>query len=159
MIAVGDGFTGEGFRWGSSSAPWFETVVIMLVIAAMAAARVLVFIIGQRRRDRRPKPVADQWRALAVMGELCPHGWRAQIGLYGGDAPVPADAPASREPLVALEWKQYAEESEQVVVARRVWAPTIGQALQAMVDDRRTDITLERIERAAGEGGELPRSS
>jgi len=28
-----------------------------------------------------------------------------------------------------------------------------------MVDDRRTDITLEQIERAAVEGSELPRSA
>lgn len=32
-------------------------------------------------------------------------------------------------------------------MARRVWAPTIGEALQSMVEDRRTDLALERIER------------
>jgi hypothetical protein len=41
------------------------------------------------------------------------------------------------------------------VVARRVWAPRIDQALQSMVDDRRTDIALEQIERAADADGEL----
>jgi len=101
-----------------------------------------------RRRQRRPKPVADQWQALAVMGELCPYGWRAQITLYGWGAPVPADAPPSRVPLVELEWTQY-DEPGHVAVARRVWAPTISQALQAMVDDRQTDIALEQIEQAA----------
>ena len=35
------------------------------------------------------RPVTDQWQALAVMGELCPHGWQAQITLYGWGAPVP----------------------------------------------------------------------
>jgi hypothetical protein len=30
-----------------------------------------------------------------------------------------------------------------------VWAPTIGDALQTMVEDRRTDLTLEQIEQAA----------
>ena len=69
---------------------------------------------------------------------------------------MPADAPASRVPLVELEWKQFDEESGRVVVARRVWAPTIGQALQMMVEDRRTDITLEEIEQAAAEDGNSP---
>ena len=78
-----------------------------------------------------------------------PYGWQAQITLYGWGAPVPADAPPARAPLVELEWKQYDEEPGRVVVARRVWAPTIEQALQSMVDDRRTDVTLEQIERAA----------
>jgi hypothetical protein len=40
-------------------------------------------------------------------------------------------------------------------VARRVWAPTIEQALQVMVDDRRTDLTLEQIEQAVIEDGDL----
>ena len=48
-----------------------------------------------------------------------------------------------------LEWKQFDEEPGRVAVARRVWAPTIGEALQSMVEDRRTDIALEEIERAA----------
>ena len=84
------------------------------------------------------------------MGELCPHGWQAQITLYGWGAPVPSDAPPSRAPLVELEWKQFDEHSGQVVVARRAWAETIPEALQVMVEDRRTDLTLEQIERAAG---------
>jgi hypothetical protein len=48
-----------------------------------------------------------------------------------------------------LEWKQFDEEFGHVTVARRVWAPTIGGALQTMVEDRQTDITLEQIEQAA----------
>ena len=32
---------------------------------------------------------------------------------------------------------------------RRVWAPTIAEGLAAMVEDRRTDEVLERIERSA----------
>jgi len=88
------------------------------------------------------------------MGELCPDGWQAQITLYGWGAPVPAEAPPSRVPLVELEWKQFDGESGAVVVARRVWAPTVGEALQKMVEDRRTDLTLEQIERAAADGEE-----
>ena len=136
------------YRGGSMYAPLYETFVIVPLIAVMTGACVLI---GSylRRRHRRPKPVADQWQALTVMGELCPHGWQAQITLYGWGAPVPEDAPPSRVPLVELEWKQFDEEPGRVAVARRVWAPTIDEALQSMVDDRRTDIALEQIEQAA----------
>jgi hypothetical protein len=141
-------------RGGSAKAPLYETFVIVPVIVGLMLACVLIGIY-LRRQHRRPKPVADQWSALAVMGELCPYGWQAQITLYGWGAPVPADAPPSRVPLVELEWKQFDEEPGLVAVARRVWAPTIGEALQTMVDDRRTDMTLEEIEREQGEDGEV----
>jgi hypothetical protein len=139
-------------RGGSARAPLYETFVIVPVIIVMAIGCVLIAVY-LRRQHRRPKPVADQWSALAVMGELCPHGWQAQITLYGWGAPVPADAPPSRVPLVELEWKQFDEEPGLVAVARRVWAPTIGEALQLMVDDRRTDVTLEQIEAQARDEG------
>lgn len=136
------------YRGGSTYAPPYETILIVGLIALMAVACLLIFR-HLRRRDRRPKRVADQWQAHAVMGELCPHGWQAEITLYGWGAPVPDDAPPSRVPLVELEWKQFAEEAGRVAVARRVWAPTIGEALQTMVEDRRTDLTLEQIEQEA----------
>jgi hypothetical protein len=60
-----------------------------------------------------------------------------------------ARCPPSRAPLVELEWRQFDEHSGQVAVARRVWAPTIEMALQAMVEDRQTDATLEQIEQEA----------
>ncbi|MGP0101844.1 MAG: hypothetical protein ACLPUT_09540 [Solirubrobacteraceae bacterium] len=142
------------YRGGSTYAPLYETFVIVPLIAVMTAACVLIGLY-LRRRHRQPKPVADQWQALAVMGELCPHGWQAQITLYGWGAPVPDDAPPSRVPLVELEWKQFDEESGRVAVARRVWAPTIGEALQSMVEDRRTDLTLEQIEHAADEDDDV----
>ncbi len=143
----------SGVQGGHAGAPAYETLLVALVIAALSAASVLI-IVYLPRRLRRPKPVADEWQALAVMGELCPHGWQAQITLYGWGAPVPDDAPRSRVPLVELEWKQFEEEAGRVAVARRVWAPTIGGALQSMVDDRQTDLTLEQIEQeAAGEQG------
>jgi hypothetical protein len=141
------------YRGGSTYAPLYETFVIVPLIVVMTLACVLISLY-LRRRHRQPKPVADQWQALAVMGELCPHGWQAQITLYGWGAPVPEDAPPSRVPLVELEWKQFDEESGRVAVVRRVWAPTIGEALQSMVEDRRTDLTLEQIERAATADGE-----
>jgi hypothetical protein len=128
-----------------------DTLLVGLVIGGMALLSVLIFLYT-RRHYRQPKPVSDQWQALAVMGELCPHGWQAQITLYGWGAPVPADAPAWRVPLVGLEWKQFEEHEGRVAVARRVWAPTIAEALQAMVEDRRVEVTLEQIEQAvAGE--------
>jgi hypothetical protein len=146
MSAAGVFMLASGVQGGHAPAPGHETFLIALMIAAMVAVSVLIFLYLRRRY--RPKPVTDQWQALAVMGELCPHGWQAQINLYGWGAPVPEDAPPSRVPLIELEWKQFAEESGQVLVARRVWAPTIAQALQAMVEDRWTDITFERIEQA-----------
>jgi hypothetical protein len=148
MSVAAIGFVVASYRGGSTYAPLYETFVIVPLIAVMTAACVLIGIY-LRRRQRRPKPVADQWQALAVMGELCPHGWQAQITLYGWGAPVPDDAPPSRVPLVELEWKQFDEEPGRVAVVRRVWAPTIDAALQSMVDDRRTDIVLEQIERDA----------
>jgi hypothetical protein len=131
-----------------------DTVVVLLVIALMAVICVPIALYI-RRRSLRAKPVSDQWQALAVMGELCPHGWQAQITLYGWGAPIPDDAPPARAPLVELEWKQFAEEPGRVAVARRVWAPTIEGALQVMVDDRRTDLALEQIEQAAEQDDDL----
>ncbi len=147
MSATGSGWViASGVQGGSL--PAHDTLLVLLLIAAMAVASVVMFIyLG--RRNKRSEPVVDQWRALAVMGELCPHGWQAQINLYGWDAPMPSDAPPSRVPLVELEWKQFSDEFGRVAVTRRVWAPTIGEALQLMVDDRRTDITLEQIEQAS----------
>jgi len=147
VSAAGVGSVIASYRGGSTYAPLYETFVIVPLIAAMTLACVVIAIY-LRRRHRRPKPVADQWQALAVMGELCAHGWQAQITLYGWGAPVPADAPPSRVPQVELEWKQFDDESGRVAVARRIWAPTIGEALQTMVEDRRTDVTLEQIEQA-----------
>jgi hypothetical protein len=140
----------DGEQGGNDPTPAYETVVIVLLIAAMTVACVLI-VKYLRSRDRRPKPVSDQWQALAVMGELCAHGWQAQITLYGWGAPLPADAPPSPVPLVELEWKQFDEEYGRVAVARRVWARTIGDALQKMVEDRQTDISLEMIEQAVAD--------
>ncbi len=154
MSAAAVGLVIASYRGGSTYAPLYETFVIVPLIVAMAVACVLIAIY-LRRHHQRPKPVADEWSALAVMGELCPHGWQAQITIHGSDAQVPADAPSSPASRVELEWKQYEDEPVQVAVARRVWAPTIPQALQTMVEDRRTDHTLEQIERSAAEEGDV----
>ena len=42
MSAAGLGFVADSFRWGSSYAPWYETLVIGCVIAVMAVACVLI---------------------------------------------------------------------------------------------------------------------
>ena len=136
-------------RGGHVPALTRDTIIIALLIVAFTLGCVLIFMY-LRRSYGRPKPVVDQWQALAVMGELCPHGWQAHINLYGWGAPVPDDAPPSRVPLVELEWERFEEESGEIVATRRVWAPTIREALQTMVEDRRTDITLEGIEQATG---------
>jgi hypothetical protein len=154
VSAVCAGFVADSFRWGSSHAPWCETVAIVFVIAMMVGTCVPIFRY-LRRRDLGVKRVADQWQALAVMGELCPHGWQARITVYGCGAPVPADAPASRAPLVELEWKRVDGPSGLVATGRRAWAPSIGGALQTMIEDRRTDLTLEQIEQAATNDGDV----
>jgi hypothetical protein len=123
-------------------------VVAISLALALALGGVILYL---RRDNRRSRPVADEWAALAVMGELCPSGWKAQVTIYGWGAPVPADAPPSRAPLVELEWSQYDEQTGQVAVVRRVWAPSIAEALQVMVEDRRTDLSLEQIEQEASE--------
>lgn len=151
MSTLAGGFMmASGVQGGHARAPGYETLVVVLVLAALAVAAALIAIY-LRRRSRQSKPVVDQWSALVVMGELCPDGWQAQITLYGWGAPVPADAPHGRTPLVELEWKQFDEESGRVAVARRVWAPSIGEALQGMVEDRWTDVTFEQIEQAVAE--------
>jgi hypothetical protein len=96
-------------------------------------------------RRRRPAAVREHWQAFAAMGELCPHGWRAQITVYGKGAPMPDGVAPARLPPVELEWTEFDREARQVSGARRLSARTIGGALQMMVDDRRTDIELERL--------------
>jgi hypothetical protein len=141
--------SGQG---GHVKAPGSEAVALAIVIASLFAVCALISILSSRRRARQ-KPVENQWQAMTVMGELCPHGWQADVTLYGWGAPVPTDAPAARVPLVRLRWKEYGQEPGHVAVEREVWAPTIERALQAMVDDRRTDIAFEQIEQAAADSG------
>jgi hypothetical protein len=108
-----------------------------------------------RRRQARFAATAER-RARALMGELCPHGWQAQVTLFGAvddvDRPV---APGGGPAQVALDWAELQDSCGPPVVMRRVWAPTIGEALDAMVADRRTDQTLEQIEQGAVADGTL----
>jgi len=112
----------------------------------------------RRRHERRRRLAAAniERRTRALMSELCPQGWRAQITLFGPGDDVPTDLPGGRPALVALDWAELEDEkSRRVAVVRRVWAPTIGEALEAMVADRCTDEALEQIERGAMADGAL----
>jgi hypothetical protein len=147
--------------------PWVPLAIIALAVAVGA---VVVPVLGvalsgawrlarasRRRRRRRDAAVNAEARARAMMSELCPHGWRAQITLFGGDEaddhrPLTRDG---RRAQVALDWTELSDPSGRPAVMRRVWATTVAEALEAMVADRRTDETLERIERGAVADGAL----
>jgi hypothetical protein len=85
-----------------------------------------------------------------MMSELCPHGWRAQITMFAGAA-----GEGRGQSRVALDWAELQDGSGRPAVMRRVWAPTVGEAMDAMVADRRTDLTLEQIEQGAVADGAL----
>jgi hypothetical protein len=74
------------------------------------------------------------------MDELCPFGWRAQISLDDSGQ-------------VTLDWMELRSAQGDPAIVRRVQAPTITAALDAMVEDRRMDETLEQIERVAHADG------
>jgi hypothetical protein len=112
---------------------------------------------ARRRRKQLREAASAEHRASALMSELCPHGWRAQVTLFGSEEERLHAGADHRGDVVALDWAEYEDASGRVAVERRVWAPTIVQALDAMVADRRTDETLEEIERGAvGDGGSWP---
>jgi len=99
--------------------------------------------------------IGAERRARAMMGELCPHGWRAEITLYEGRATTESGDPVLAP--VALDWYELRPGGGQPAVVRRVWAPSVLDALEAMVADRRTDVALEQIElRASADGADWP---
>lgn len=122
-------------------------VELTLAGAALLALAGLLLAREIRRGRAKPTSVSDEARARAVMGELCPNGWRAQINLHGG-AELP-DAIAPSRAAVSLDWSQLDDVFGEPPAMRRVWAATVASALSAMVEDRRADEVLERIERAA----------
>ena len=158
-----------------------EPLVVIAVVAALGAVIVPVTHVaiergGQarrgwraRRRARRAAAGAEQ-RARALMSELCPFGWRAVIVVEGSpgftlghDEPSAATdlaLTAGRSPVsrpdgcdVVLEWCELDGRTGEPLVARRVRGATIREAMEAMVADRRTDETLEAIERRASFDG------
>jgi hypothetical protein len=109
-----------------------------------------------RGRRRRLHAAANaELRARAMMSELCPHGWRAQMTMFAGDDEETPRTADGRPARVALDWMELRDHGDQPAVVRRVWAATIGEALEAMVADRRTDETLEQIEQGAVANGAL----
>jgi hypothetical protein len=103
--------------------------------------------IGRRRRRR--SAASAELRARALMDELCPYGWRAQITLFtSSEDPLRGTREGQRD-RVAVDWTAFEDRSSRVTVVRRVWAASISEALDAMVADRRTDETLQHVEQHA----------
>jgi hypothetical protein len=145
----GSGFLVQYFAGHYYRGPSLTLADVGLVALVLAGAAVAVEILGRivpliraalrarRNKRRRLRAAAGaEVRARALMAELCPQGWRAQITLFDAGG-------------VALDWAELEDDGGRVAVVRRVWAPTIAEALEAMVADRRTDETLEQIERGA----------
>lgn len=117
--------------------------IALLLLAPFAFSRVVrARLRAWSRRRRERARVDDEVRARALMSELCPNGWSCRITLY--DAPLPDER---RPPgKVLLDWGEVRNETGEFAVMRRVYAPTIHEALEAMVADRQTDAALEQIE-------------
>lgn len=113
-----------------------SAVAVPLLGVAVSSGEGLRF--WRRRRGDHPTAAAES-RAQAMMSELCPHGWRAQVTVQGD--------PDRRR--VAIDWAELSADGGEPVVSRRVWGSTLSEALDAMVSDRRMDETLERIEQGA----------
>ncbi len=165
--ATGCGFMVQGaYLPLHGRAPSLLTLALFAVIgvSAVIGGKLLAVLVtrGRRRhrgrlsRRRRLNAAASaEARARALMSELCPQGWRAQITLFGPSDELPPDAPGGDRARVALDWAELEDENGRAAVIRRVWAPSIDGALDAMVADRRTDETLEQIERGAVADGTL----
>ena len=112
-----------------------------------------------RRAERRRLRAAAtaEVRARTMMSELCPFGWHAQITILEGPIhPAELDDDMPLPPAkVALDWTELSALEGRPAVMRRVWADSVGEALEKMVADRRTDETLEQIEQGAVADGAL----
>ena len=137
------GVLASGVQGGHLVATDNPVVLMLIAVLAVACAAILRQL---SKQPSRTEPVRDEWGAWAAMGDLCPQGWRAQITLYGWGAPLPDDAPPSRVPPVELEWQRYDEEGRQVGPTRHMWARSIPQVLQLMVDDRNAEEVLEHLD-------------
>ena len=60
---------------------------LLIPSLGFVVTRVRAMFLAWRGRRRRIRAAATaELRARAMMSELCPHGWRAQITLYEGSA-------------------------------------------------------------------------
>ncbi len=132
---------------------------LLLLILQFIVPRLRRAIKARLHRRRRLHAAATaEMRARMQMDELCPHGWQAQIIVYSRAEDLPPEAPDAEHVRVALDWAQLElGVSPETIVVRRVWAESVTQALEAMVADRATDETLQRIElHALADGVEWP---
>jgi hypothetical protein len=145
-------------RAGPGPTPATIGLIALVICIPVLASGVVVLLAGWSRawlRQRRislrelQAAVRLETRSRALMSELCPHGWRAQITMFGESDELPPGAPKDRRARVALDWAEIEDETGDVAVVRRVWAASVAEALEAMVADRRMDETLEQIERGA----------
>jgi hypothetical protein len=129
---------------------------LLLPLTRLVVTRVRGVVRSRRvaRRQLRAAATAET-RARAMMSELCPHGWHARVTLLEGGVDPEGNLAGGARPRVALDWTELSPEDGRPAVMRRVWADSIGQALDAMVADRRTDETLEQIEQGAVADGAL----
>jgi hypothetical protein len=158
------GLAAPGSR--AAQLPWHHAVslrpalgLLALLIGIPLLGALTATLIGTtgrsrlRRRRRQQAQLRDaaavEARLRAAMSELCPNGWRAHVILFGPEDELPPDAPGEGRARVALDWAELEADGDREAIVRRVWAATVVEALEAMVGDRRTDETLERIERAA----------
>jgi hypothetical protein len=122
-----------------------------LLVVVLAAVTIAV--------SRRPRPRAqglDEQSVMTAMNSLCEHGWTARLTVYGDGTELPDDAPDIEGIRVRVDWAELGEDvagRRDVAVARRLWARSVAAALRGMVDDRRLDAQLERIEGAGRERG------
>jgi hypothetical protein len=129
---------------------------LLLPLTRLVVTRSRGAIRGWRTARLRLQAAATvEMRARAMMSELCPHGWHAQITVLEGAIDPEGNVAGGRRPRVALDWTELSAEDGRPAVMRRVWAESIGAALEAMVADRRTDETLEQIEQGAVADGAL----
>jgi hypothetical protein len=140
------------------------------LLLAACVGGLLVAILGQvvpraRRalrsrlaRRRRVRAAANaEVRARAMMDELCPRGWRAQITLLRASRDSSGETTGPQRDWVVLDWTAFEAEPSREAVVRRVWAPTITAALELMVAGRCTDEALQHVEQdALADGASWP---
>jgi hypothetical protein len=133
---------------------------VLLPTTHLLVTRIRGWRDARRTERRRLRAAATaEVRARTMMSELCPFGWHAQITILEGPGQtteLPDGMPALPPPSkVALDWTELTALEGRPAVMRRVWADSVGEALEKMVADRRTDETLEQIEQGAVADGAL----